>query len=143
MLSRFAKSLIFVIFAMVSGIRLLVVSSINVPAYQFLLTMVAIVHPPSRTYIDPWTGELFGEGGLEGNLHSKLDPNLRIGGVKGGVIMSKLGNETAKYAGNHSSLSGHILFIQVKGSTWPCYVEIIVSFISFNEEICYNCKDIP
>jgi len=80
MLSRFAKSFIFVIFAM------------------FLLTMVALIRSPSRTYLDPWTGQLFGEGGLEGNLHPKLDPNERIGGVKGGVIMSKLGNETAKAA---------------------------------------------
>jgi FAD-linked sulfhydryl oxidase len=59
--------------------------------------MVALIRSPSRTYLDPWTGQLFGEGGLEGNLRPKLDPNARIGGVEGGVIMSKLGNETAKY----------------------------------------------
>lgn len=58
--------------------------------------MIALIRSPSRTYLDPWTGQLFGEGGLEGNLHPKLDPNARIGGVEGGVIMSKLGNETAK-----------------------------------------------
>jgi len=81
MLSRFAKSLIFIISAM------------------FLLTIpVVLIRSPSRTYLDPWTGQLFGEGGLEGNLHPKLDPNAQIGGVRGGVIMSKLGNETAKAA---------------------------------------------
>ena len=47
--------------------------------------------------MDPWSGQLFGEGGVERNLHPKVDPNARISGVKGGVIMSKLGNETAKY----------------------------------------------
>ena len=57
--------------------------------------MVALIRSP---YFDPWTRPLFG---LEGNLHPKLDRPAQIGGVAGGVIMSKLGNETAKYAGNH------------------------------------------
>jgi FAD-linked sulfhydryl oxidase len=43
--------------------------------------------------MDPWTGELFGEGGVEKDVQS---PNPPISGVSGGVIMSKLGNETAK-----------------------------------------------
>jgi FAD-linked sulfhydryl oxidase len=60
--------------------------------------MVALIRSP---YFDPWTRRLFGEGGLEGNLHPKLDPPAHIGGVTGGVIMSKLGNATAKYAENH------------------------------------------
>lgn len=67
------------------------------PVYQFLLAMITLIHPSSRTYMDPWSGQLFGEGGVERNLHPKIDPNARISGVKGGVIMSKLGNETAKY----------------------------------------------
>jgi len=59
--------------------------------------MIALVHPPSRSYIDPWTGQLFGEGGVEQMLQSQVCNNPpKIGGVKGGVIMSKLGNETAK-----------------------------------------------
>jgi len=45
--------------------------------------------------MDPWTGELFGEGGVEKDVQS---PNPPISGVSGGVIMSKLGNETAKAA---------------------------------------------
>jgi hypothetical protein len=57
--------------------------------------MVALIRSP---YFDPWTRRLFGEGGLEDYLHSKLDTPVQIGGVTGGVIMSKLGNETAKYA---------------------------------------------
>jgi hypothetical protein len=59
--------------------------------------MVALIRSP---YFDPWTRVLFGEGGLEGNLHQKHDPPTQIGGVAGGVIMSKLGNETAKYVEN-------------------------------------------
>ncbi|KAF4620936.1 hypothetical protein D9613_001097 [Agrocybe pediades] len=78
MISRFAKSLIFVIFAM------------------FLLTMLAMVHPPARSYIDPWTGQLFGEGGVE---HSENDIKTPpVTGLEGGVIMGKLGNATAKAA---------------------------------------------
>ncbi|CAA7260407.1 unnamed protein product [Cyclocybe aegerita] len=79
MISRFAKSLILVVFAMV------------------LLAMVALMHPPSRSYIDPWTGQLFGEGGVEKMLHAAAGtkPPVRNGG-KGDVIMGRLGNETAK-----------------------------------------------
>ena len=61
--------------------------------------MVALVRSP---YFDPWTNQLFGEGGSEGNLHPKLNPPAHMGGVAGGVIMSKLGNETAKYAEYHN-----------------------------------------
>ncbi|KAF9523861.1 ERV/ALR sulfhydryl oxidase domain-containing protein [Crepidotus variabilis] len=78
MLSRFAKSLIFVIFAML------------------LLTTIALKHPPARMYIDPWTGQLFGEGGVEKTLNSEENWTPVIGGVKGNVIMGKLGNATAK-----------------------------------------------
>ncbi|TFK45073.1 ERV/ALR sulfhydryl oxidase domain-containing protein [Crucibulum laeve] len=80
MISRFAKSFFAIILAML------------------LLTLIAIVHPPSRAYMDPITGQLFGEGGVEGMLHQQI-PNIPVvGGVEGGVIMSKLGNETAKAA---------------------------------------------
>jgi len=72
---------------------------------QFVLTMIALMHPPSRSYIDPWTGQIFGDGGIDYYLHPKLIPDPLVGGVKGGVIMSKLGNETAKYAKNTSPFS--------------------------------------
>ncbi|PPQ64171.1 hypothetical protein CVT24_008545 [Panaeolus cyanescens] len=78
MISRFTKSLLFVIFAM------------------FLLAMVAMIHPPTRSYIDPWTGQFFGEGGVELTLKKPHQPPLK--GVDGGVIMGKLGNATAKAA---------------------------------------------
>lgn len=67
--------------------------------------MIALMHPPSRSYIDPWTGQIFGDGGIDYYLHPKLIPDPLVGGVKGGVIMSKLGNETAKYAKNTSPFS--------------------------------------
>lgn len=58
--------------------------------------MIALMHPPSRAYIDPWTGQLFGEGGVEKS--SKTGSNTPvIGGVHGEVIMGKLGNATAKF----------------------------------------------
>lgn len=43
--------------------------------------------------MNPWTGEIFGEGGVEKDLkNGPPSPD----GVRGGVIMSKLGNATAK-----------------------------------------------
>ena len=71
--------------------------------------MVALIRSP---YFDPWTRRLFGEGGMEGNLHPKLEPPVQIGGVSGGVIMSKLGNETAKYAENHPLWTHLLTFIE-------------------------------
>ncbi|KAK2462479.1 hypothetical protein APHAL10511_005449 [Amanita phalloides] len=102
-ISRFAKSFLLVI------------------AVLGLLSMVAFLHPPARAYIDPWTGQLFGEGGVEGvwrndatkavhgytsapTTKSRPDDGTRTGkeelemSVHGGVIMSKLGNATAKAA---------------------------------------------
>ena len=92
--------------------------------------MVALMRSP---YFDPWTKRLFGEGegGLKGNLHPKLrvNPPTQIGGISGGVIMSKLGNETAKYAENHPLI---VLYLfSLKGSTRSCYMEATVSFILF------------
>ncbi|KAL9712215.1 hypothetical protein Ac2012v2_005293 [Leucoagaricus gongylophorus] len=84
MISRFAKSLFIIILAI------------------FILAVLAMLHPPSRAYIDPWTGQLFGEGGVEKTLKSYLPMNNSIPkpivGVEGGVIMTKLGNETTKAA---------------------------------------------
>ncbi|KAF5355196.1 hypothetical protein D9756_005672 [Leucocoprinus leucothites] len=83
MISRFAKSLFIIILAI------------------FILAMLAVLHPPSRAYIDPWTGQLFGEGGVEktwNSAHQSASDSAptTIAGVDGGVIMAKLGNETAK-----------------------------------------------
>jgi len=61
---------------------------------QFLFMMLAMVHPPSRSYIDPWTGQLFGEGGVENSEKNVKNPTFT--GLEGGAIMGKLGNETAK-----------------------------------------------
>ena len=62
---------------------------------QFLLASVALLHPPSRAYVEPWTGDLFGEGGVERDPH--VYPASAAAGVHGEVIMSRLGNATAKY----------------------------------------------
>ncbi|KAF9012556.1 ERV/ALR sulfhydryl oxidase domain-containing protein [Cyathus striatus] len=75
MISRFAKSFLGVIFAL------------------FILAMLSMMHPPSRAYIDPWTQQIFGEGGVEKHVDLSSVSN---NGVEGGVIMSRLGNETAK-----------------------------------------------
>ncbi|KAI0800285.1 ERV/ALR sulfhydryl oxidase domain-containing protein [Fomes fomentarius] len=70
MITRFSKAFLFTTLAL------------------FLLGSLALLHPPSRTYVDTWTGDLFGEGGLL--------PPPPAQGAKGAVIMPKLGNATAK-----------------------------------------------
>ncbi|THH18681.1 hypothetical protein EW146_g2343 [Bondarzewia mesenterica] len=79
MISRFTKSFLVVIVALA------------------FVASLAVLHAPSRAYIDPWTGDLFGEGGVENQLHAlqPLVPQVDSA-AHGGVIMSKLGNETAK-----------------------------------------------
>ncbi len=56
--------------------------------------MLAVLHPSSRAYLDPWSGQIFGEGGVEKTLHATKLTDKSV--TKGGVIMAKLGNETAK-----------------------------------------------
>lgn len=54
-------------------------------------------HEPTRTYFDPLTGNLFeGDYVPFGGAKAQTEPS-EIRGVNGGVIMGKLGNETAKY----------------------------------------------
>ncbi|KAJ6589967.1 ERV/ALR sulfhydryl oxidase domain-containing protein [Mycena vulgaris] len=81
MISRFAKSFVAIVVALL------------------LLTTITFLHPPSRAYIDPWSGDLLGEDGMEQSLRtSKPKPKPPILGANGGVIMPRLGNATAKAA---------------------------------------------
>ncbi|KAG6381984.1 ERV/ALR sulfhydryl oxidase domain-containing protein [Boletus reticuloceps] len=43
-------------------------SFVAITVALLLLATIAFLHPPSRGYIDPWTGELFGEGGVEKDI---------------------------------------------------------------------------
>ena len=71
-----------------------------------LLASLLLLHEPTRkTYVDPYTGILFDDGGVQGDYiaDEALDGAVLAGGnanviqgAHGGVIMSKLGNETAK-----------------------------------------------
>jgi len=76
MISRFSKSFLLIILAL------------------FILGTLALFHAPSRAYLNPWTGDLFGEGGVEKQLN--VYPVAPIVGAHGDVIMPKLGNATAK-----------------------------------------------
>ncbi|KAJ7125218.1 ERV/ALR sulfhydryl oxidase domain-containing protein [Mycena epipterygia] len=78
MISRFAKSFVVIVVALL------------------LLTTITFLHPQSRAYIDPLSGDLLGEDGMEQSLRSKANPPIL--GADGGVIMPKLGNATAKAA---------------------------------------------
>jgi len=74
-------------------------SFLAVTAALLILTMLAFVHPPSQMhYFEPWSGQLFGDGGVEKSLPRPVgDTTLPISNtVHGNVIMPKLGNETAK-----------------------------------------------
>ena len=62
---------------------------------QFFVASIALLHSPTRAHIDPWTGIFFGDGGVENELHPLPDSTGDV--YHGGVIMSKLANETAKY----------------------------------------------
>ncbi|KAF7319424.1 Sulfhydryl oxidase [Mycena chlorophos] len=79
MISRFAKAFIAIVVALL------------------LLSTISFLHPNSRAYLDPFSGELLGEDGMEKSLR-KGQPPPPLAGVEGGVIMSKLGNATAKAA---------------------------------------------
>ncbi|CEL63321.1 FAD-linked sulfhydryl oxidase ERV2 OS=Saccharomyces cerevisiae (strain ATCC 204508 / S288c) GN=ERV2 PE=1 SV=1 [Rhizoctonia solani AG-1 IB] len=64
-----------------------------------LIVIVSLVtmttHHPLQSYVDPLTGRIFGEGGVEKSRPDAIAAH-EISGVKGGVIMPKLGNATAK-----------------------------------------------
>ncbi|TRM68835.1 ERV/ALR sulfhydryl oxidase domain-containing protein [Schizophyllum amplum] len=78
MLSRFAKSFVAIIIVML------------------LLAMLGFFHAPMTSYMDPLSGEIFGDGGVEGSLHQDTANAKPNDVAEGGVIMSKLGNATAK-----------------------------------------------
>ena len=73
--SRFSKSFLILIVALVS------------------LSSLFILKRPILAYKDPWSGHIFGEGGVE--IHD-VTTSVPYQGVDGAVIMGKLGNETAK-----------------------------------------------
>lgn len=54
-----------------------------------LLASLFVLHPPMRVYFDPQTHDLFNEDGM-----NDLTAASKV--ASGGVIMSKLQNETAK-----------------------------------------------
>lgn len=61
----------------------------------FSLASIFILRRPILAYKDPWSGQIFGEGGVE--IHNDGPSNVvPYRGMDGAVIMSKLGNETAK-----------------------------------------------
>jgi hypothetical protein len=94
MLSRFTKTFIAIIFFLV---RVLPSCSTEYHELtgneQFLVASLGVLHPQSKPYLDPWSGAQYGEGGVE--QHLALKPQEEV--VKGGVIMEKLGNATAKW----------------------------------------------
>jgi FAD-linked sulfhydryl oxidase len=67
---------------------------------KLLIASVTLLHHPASNYLDLRTGELFGEGGVEKEFHALpvpiQDSPPAIPHATGGVIMSKLGNATAK-----------------------------------------------
>ena len=68
-------------------------SFIIVALVLIILCSFLVVNPSSRAFVDPFTGKLFGEGGFEPHIG---DVELDKEALHGGVIMGKMGNETAK-----------------------------------------------
>lgn len=68
---------------------------------KLLVATVTILDRPVPSYLDLRTGALFGNGGVEKEFHALPihghDRPPALPHATGGVIMSKLGNETAKY----------------------------------------------
>jgi hypothetical protein len=85
MISRFTRVFLCVIFALL-----------------LLASVTLLYHPASTNYVDPRTGELFGDGGVEKEFHALPvpihDSPPALPHATGSVIMSKLGNATAKAA---------------------------------------------
>ncbi len=69
---------------------------------KILLASVTLLHPPVPSPFNVRPGALFGDSGVEMEFHALPidvhDGPLAIPHATGSVIMSKLGNETAKYA---------------------------------------------
>ncbi|KAF8161477.1 ERV/ALR sulfhydryl oxidase domain-containing protein [Crassisporium funariophilum] len=103
--------------------------------------MLALVHPPSRSYIDPWTQQVFGEGGVEKYLHSQSTQKPPAGNVKGGVIMGKLGNETAKAAlGRATWKLLHTMTIRYPEHPTPDEREALSSYFYLSSRL-YPCGE--
>ncbi|KAF5384480.1 hypothetical protein D9757_006452 [Collybiopsis confluens] len=92
MISRFAKSFLILVTAL------------------FVLTMLGFFHPPTRSYMDPWTDQLFGDGLINLPVPHPTDEsagnklNIPVKAVQGGVIMEKLGNATANTGTSHMEI---------------------------------------
>ncbi len=86
-----------------------------------------MLHPPSRAYVEPWTGDFFGEGGVEQDPH--IYPGSAAAGAHGEVIMPKLGNATAKYVNQISALAATLIVLAWQSGARSCVVEAIVSNI--------------
>ncbi len=93
--------------------------------------------------MEPWSGQIFGEGGVEKMLQDKVcaQPPV-ISGVKGNVIMPKLGNATAKCV-TPSYLLMHIQFsLNLKSGARSSDVETTVrSTILLERKTSLMCFD--
>ncbi|KZV61944.1 hypothetical protein PENSPDRAFT_746089 [Peniophora sp. CONT] len=72
----------------------------------FLVGSIALISTPSRSYLEPWAGDLFANDGVRagnniiiqpiGDLEANVNLHPDVDEVHGGVVMPKLGNATAK-----------------------------------------------
>ena len=77
--------------------------------------------------MEPWSGQMFGEGGVEKMLQDKVCAQLPvISGVKGNVIMPKLGNATAKCVGPSCPFTCAQFTLNLKSSSRPSDMETAV-----------------
>ena len=89
---------------------------------QVLLTSLFVLHEPTRTYLDPLTGRLFDDGGVERDI-AQRPHNADKYGPGGSVIMPKLGNETAKWVLCNDTSYMDANCTGVKASSRACNLE--------------------
>jgi FAD-linked sulfhydryl oxidase len=102
MISRFTKLFLLVALGLVRFTFVSILTRLTLSLPKLLVATVTLFHRPVPSYLDLHTGALFGEGGVEKEFHALPvyghDRPPSIPHATGSVIMSKLGNETAKYA---------------------------------------------
>jgi hypothetical protein len=102
LLSRFSK--FFLVVALLLTVRLFLPFFLFLQLiYSFffdlkLIASLFLLHPPMRIYVDPWTGNAFGDApGVLDRMTGGEKMDVDLEAVLGGVIMPPmLGNETAK-----------------------------------------------
>jgi len=116
-------------------------SFLAIVLFLFLIATLTILNPPSRSYVDPWSGELFGDGGVEKTIPAQPIAKVPVNVTQGDVIMEKLGNETAKAElGRATWKLLHTMTLRYPESPTPDQREALVSYLHLTSRL-YPCGE--